>query len=75
MEESKNWPQNTHNTDERGFLIGIIKKSIRVLIEASEKATFLRQPGDRENIAETVGIFNQDIPPMVIPKGEKHLCG
>ena len=58
-------------------MIGIIKKSIRVLIEASEKAAFHRQPGDHENITviETVGVFNQDIPPMVILKGEKHLYG
>ena len=48
---------------------------MRVLIEADIKATFLRQPGDRENITviETVGIFNQNIPPMVILKSERHL--
>ena len=58
--------------DEKGFLIGVIKKSMRVLIEAGEKAAFRRQPGNRENITviETVGIFNQSIPPMVILKGE-----
>ena len=50
---------------------------MRVLIEADEKAAFLRQPGNRENITviEAVGIFNQSIPPMVILKGEKHLYG
>ena len=48
MEEFKIKPQNIYNRDEKGFLIGIIKKSMHVLIEASEKAAFLRQPGDRE---------------------------
>ena len=63
--------------DEKGFLIGVIKKSMRVLIESGEKTAFLRQPGNHENITviETVGIFNQNIPPMVILKGEKHLYG
>jgi hypothetical protein len=72
MEEFKIKPQNIYNMDEKGFLIGVIKKSMRVLIEAGEKAAFLRQPGNRENITviETVGIFNQNIPPMVILKGE-----
>ena len=76
MKEFNIKPQNIYNMDEKGFLIGVIKKSMCVLIEASEKAAFLRQPGDRENITviETVGIFNQDMPPMVILKGEKHLC-
>ena len=36
--------------DEKEFLIGIIKKSMRVLIAAREKAAFLRQPRNRENI-------------------------
>ena len=71
MKEFNIKPQNIYNMDEKGFLIGVIKKSMCVLIEASEKAAFLRQPGDRENITviETVGIFNQDMPPMVILKG------
>ena len=58
-------------------IITIVKKSMCVLIEADEKAAFLRQPGNRENITviEAVGIFNQSIPPMVILKGEKHLSG
>ena len=77
MEEFKIKPQNIYNMDEKGFLIGVIKKSMRVLIVADENAAFLRQPGNRENITmiETVGIFNQNIPPMVILKGEKHLYG
>ena len=77
MEEFKIKPQNIYNMDEKGFLIGVIKKSMRVLIAADEKAAFLRQPGNRENITviETVGIFNQNIPPMVILKGQKHLYG
>ena len=65
MEEFKVKPQNIYNMDEKGFLIGIIKKSMRVLIGAKENAAFLRQPGNRENIAviETIGIFNQNMPP------------
>ena len=58
--------------DEKGFLIGVVKKSMRVLIEAGEKAAFVWHPENRENITaiEAVGIFNQSIPPMVILKGE-----
>lgn len=58
--------------DEKGFLIGI--KSMSVLIEAEEKAAFLRQPGNRENITiiETIGIFNQNILPLVKHKGKKY---
>ena len=71
MDEFKIMPLNIYNMDEKGFLIGVIKKSMRVLIVVDEKAAFLRQPGDRENITmiETVDIFNQNIPPMVILKG------
>ena len=77
MEEFKIKPHNIYNMDEKEFLIGVVKKPMRVLIEADEKAAFLRQPGNRENITviEAVGIFNQSIPPMVILKGEKHLSG
>ena len=75
MEEFKIKPQNIYNMDEKGFLIGVIKKSMRVLIEAGEEAAFLWQLGNRENITviEAVNIFNQNIPPMVILKGEKQL--
>ena len=76
MEEFKIKPQNIYNMDEREFLISVIKKSMRVLIAADEKAAFLRQLGNHENtVIEAVGIFNQNIPPMVILKGEKHLYG
>ena len=77
MDEFKIKPQNIYNMDEKGFLIGIIKKSMRVLIEPKEKAAFLRQPGNRENITviEAIGIFNQNIPPMVFLKGEKRPYG
>ena len=42
-----------------------------------EKGFMIRQPGNRESITviETVGIFKQDIPPMIILKGEKYLYG
>ena len=38
---------------------------------------FLRQPGQRETIKviETVDVFGQDVPPVIIMKGEKHLYG
>jgi len=63
--------------DEKGFLIGLIQRSLRVIVKSDEKAAFLRQPGSRETVTviEAVGIFAQDIPPMVIMKGEKHLYG
>ena len=70
-------PQNIYNTGEKGFLIGVVKKSVHVLIGAGEKAASLQQPGNRENITaiETVSISNQDIPPMVILRGGKYLYG
>ena len=48
--------------DEKGFLIGIVRKSMRVLTEVGEKAAFLQQSGNRKNITviEAVGIFNQN---------------
>ena len=68
MEEFKIKPQNIYNRDEKGFLTSTVKKSMRVLVEAGEKAAFLQQPGNRENttVIKAVGIFNQNIPPMVI---------
>ena len=42
MEELKIKPQNIHNMDEKEFLIGVIKKSMRVLIAADEKVAPLR---------------------------------
>ena len=59
MEEFKIKPQNIYNMDEKEFLIGVMKKSMRVLITADEKAAFLRQPRNHENITviETVGIL------------------
>ena len=48
-----------------------------MIVKSDEKAAFLRQPGSRETVTviEAVGIFAQNIPPMVIMKGEKHLYG
>jgi hypothetical protein len=48
-----------------------------VIISASEKNAFLRQPGNRQTITvvEAIGIGGQDIPPMVIMKGEYHQFG
>ena len=59
IEEFKIKPQNIYNMDEKEFLIGVIKKSMHVLIAADEKAAFLRQPGNHENITviETIGIL------------------
>jgi len=41
------------------------------------ETAFLRQPGQRETITviEAVGEFGEEIPPMVIMKGEEHLYG
>ena len=50
MKEFKIKPQNMCSMDEKEFLIGIIKKSMRVLIAAREKAAFLRQPRNCGNI-------------------------
>jgi hypothetical protein len=65
------------NMDEKGFLIGLIRKSMKVIISASEKNAFLRQPGNRQTITviEAIGTGGQDIPPMVIMKGEHHQFG
>ena len=46
VNEFKIMPQNIYNMDGKGFLVGVIKKSMCVLIAADEKATFLRQSGD-----------------------------
>jgi len=65
------------NMDEKGFLIGLIRKSMKVIISSSEKNAFLRQPGNRQTVTvvEAIGTGGQDIPPMVILKGEHHLFG
>jgi len=77
IKEFKIGPHNIYNMDEKGFLIGLIQRSLRVIEKSDEKAAFLRQPGSRETVTviEAVGIFAQDIPPIVIMKGEKHLYG
>ena len=65
------------NMNEKGFLIGLIRKSMKVIISSSEKNAFLRQPGNRQTVTvvEAIGTGGQDIPPMVILKGEHHLFG
>ena len=77
IDEFKIKPQNIYNMDEKGFLLGLIQRSVRVIVKASEQTAFLRQPGQRETITviEAVGAFGQEIPPMIIMKGEKHLYG
>ena len=59
IEEFKIKPQNIYNMDKKEFLIGVIKKPMRVLIAANKKAAFLRQPGNHEKITviETIGIL------------------
>ena len=63
--------------DEKGFLIGLFQKSIKVIISASERNAFLRQPGNCQTITviEAIGTGGQDIPPMVILKEEHHQFG
>ena len=58
--------------DETGFLLGLIQYLVRVIVKASEKTAFLRQPGQREMITaiEAVGAFGEEIPPMITMKGE-----
>jgi len=75
IDEFKIKPQNTYNMDQKGFLLGLIQRSVRVVVKASEKTAFLQQSGQREMITviEAVGAFGQEIPPMIIMKGEKHL--
>ena len=62
--------------DEEGFLIGLIQRSCRVIVPATENTAFPRQPGSRETITviEAVGVFG-DIPRVIIMKGEKHMYG
>ena len=68
-------PHKIHNMDDKGFLIGLIQRSRRVIVPATEK-TALRQPGNRETITviEAVGVFG-DIPRVITMKGEKHMYG
>jgi hypothetical protein len=65
------------NMDEKGFLIGLIRKSMKVIISSGERNAFLRQPGNRQTITviEAIGTGGQDIPPMVILKGEHQQFG
>ena len=58
--------------DEAGILPGLIQYLVRVIVKASEKTAFLRQPGQREMITaiEAVGAFGEEIPPMITMKGE-----
>jgi len=46
-------------------------------MNSSDKTAFLPQPGQRETITviEAVGVFVQNVPPMIIMNGEKHLYG
>jgi predicted transcriptional regulator YheO len=62
------------NMDEKGFLIGLIQMSMKVIISASEKNCFHRQPGNHQTITiiEAIGMGGQDIPPMVILKDKQH---
>jgi hypothetical protein len=50
---------------------------MKVIISASEKNAFLRQPGIYQTITviEAIGTGGQDIPPVVIIKGEYHQFG
>jgi hypothetical protein len=52
------------NIDEKGFLIGLIRKSMKVIISSEERNAFLRQPGNRQTITviEAIGTGGQDIP-------------
>jgi len=54
-------PQNIYNMDEKGFLLGLLQHSMRVIVKAPEKAAFLRQPGQRGTISviEAVSAFGQ----------------
>jgi len=60
--------------DEKGSLLGLIQRLVRVVVSSSDKTAFLRQLGQRETITviETVGVFGQGAPLVVIMKGEKH---
>jgi hypothetical protein len=63
--------------DEKGFLIGQIRKSMKFIINSSEKNAFLCQPGSRQTVTviEAIRTGGQDIPPMVILKGEHYQFG
>ena len=75
--EFKIKPENIYNMDEKGFLLGLIQRSVRVVVNSSDKKVFLWQPGQWETftVIETVGVFSQDVPLTIIVKGEKHLYG
>jgi len=63
--------------DEKGFLLGLIQRFMRVVVSSSDETAFLLQPGQRETITviEMVGLSGQGVSLVVIMKGEKHLCG
>lgn len=77
MEKYRIKTKRVFNMDEKGFLIGLIRKSMKVIISSSEKNSFLRQPGNRQTVTvvEAIGTGGQVIPPMAILKGEHHLFG
>jgi len=56
IQEFKIKPHNIYNMDEKGFLLGLIQRSVRVLVKATEKTAFLRQPGQRETITVMVSL-------------------
>jgi hypothetical protein len=56
------------NMDEKDFLIGIIQKSVKVIISASEKNVYLRNDGNRElvTVVKAIGVSGTTVPPMAI---------
>jgi len=60
IKEFKVKPQNISNMDKKGFQIGLIECSLKVIVKSDEKAAFLQQPCSRETVTviEAVGIFD-----------------
>jgi hypothetical protein len=42
--EFKIKPENIYNMDRKGFLLGLIQRSARIVVNSSDKTAFLRQP-------------------------------
>jgi hypothetical protein len=50
FKSSRSKPENIYKTDEKGFLLGLIQRPVRIVVNSSDKTAILRQPGQQEEI-------------------------
>ena len=48
--EFKIKPENIYKTDEKGFLLGLVQRPVRIVVNSLDKTAILRQPGQQEKI-------------------------